>query len=653
MRDSTSLSALEATLGALPGTISSTSRGQGQPARIHFFRVPAGLHFEPNPAPAIEVIQHTHRYAVVSPSIHPSTGAEYAWFGADGSPLDHLPSPAEYSVLPDAWVQYLKADPSTISSADPIASADLEALLSKADAGLIDARILDDLEGIDPVAGYDQSVKALYRLAYWFATKAGASGLGTALTQVLAQAREGFEKRHAGEPWAEREASLSDALARGIAKKREAYARPLTAEQQAFASARAASSGAAEAAAFWDARPVLAHLRDYAVAVDVSPWGLLGATIERALLSVPFGVHYVSYRGPVPVNILCAFVGSTGAGKTFLQRATADAFVWQGDPSLDPFTLDAVKPSSGEGLADSYRAWNSETKAVEWVEGHRQLFAYDEIAELTTGTGARQGATLFEVIKTAESGGSLSRVLSGGKRFGVAGGQYRFVMHMNVQPKLAGGLVSPDQVASGFPGRILWLPVLDPDSPDSTDSRPEPWTVAAAPWTETAILALPEMNEAHREVQRARKRHEKAPEAQPLDEMESHGSLLRAKVAIALAVMDGRHALDAEDWRLAGEVLDVSAATRTAVIDAVKAVRQRELFARGTAAGFISKVTAETQEKQGAAELAKQIKNWDAVGLPQSGKTGWRQKLNSRRREYIPAALELLADEGHTLRGAA
>jgi len=100
------LAALEAELGELPVTISSTSRGQGQPSRIWFYRVPRGMHFVHN-FPDLEVIQYGHRYAVVAPSIHPETGQPYAWYGYEGELLDEFPSIDDFEELPEAWLNRL------------------------------------------------------------------------------------------------------------------------------------------------------------------------------------------------------------------------------------------------------------------------------------------------------------------------------------------------------------------------------------------------------------------------------------------------------------------------------------------------------------------------------------------------------------------
>ncbi len=105
-RGAETLAALEAELGELPTTISSTSRGRDQPSRIWLYRVPRDLHFVTR-FDGIEIIQYSHRYAVVAPSIHPDTGRAYEWFGYEGEPLDEFPSLDDLEELPEAWLNRL------------------------------------------------------------------------------------------------------------------------------------------------------------------------------------------------------------------------------------------------------------------------------------------------------------------------------------------------------------------------------------------------------------------------------------------------------------------------------------------------------------------------------------------------------------------
>jgi len=104
------IAALEEKYGVLPATITSTSRGADSPSRQHFYQVPPGLEFRSSLSDSVEVVQQAHRYAVVAPSVHPS-GEFYAFYDVDGEEMWGFPSPSDFEMLPEAWLEYLTVDP--------------------------------------------------------------------------------------------------------------------------------------------------------------------------------------------------------------------------------------------------------------------------------------------------------------------------------------------------------------------------------------------------------------------------------------------------------------------------------------------------------------------------------------------------------------
>ena len=99
------LRSLIAQLGPLPPTYLSTSRGDGM-SGIRAYRVPLGVEFVQG-LNGIDIIQPSHRYMVVWPSVHPN-GATYQWIDERSvEVLDGVPHVDEVPDLPDAWVDYL------------------------------------------------------------------------------------------------------------------------------------------------------------------------------------------------------------------------------------------------------------------------------------------------------------------------------------------------------------------------------------------------------------------------------------------------------------------------------------------------------------------------------------------------------------------
>lgn len=98
--------------GPLPDTFMSTAHGPGDRAGIRFYLAPAGLAWPSHPDTSIDCIQKGHRYAVVSPSWHPTAG-QYEWYFTEGGSVQAgsepcpIPAVEDLSDLPDAWVEFL------------------------------------------------------------------------------------------------------------------------------------------------------------------------------------------------------------------------------------------------------------------------------------------------------------------------------------------------------------------------------------------------------------------------------------------------------------------------------------------------------------------------------------------------------------------
>jgi hypothetical protein len=122
--------------GRLSRTWISTAR-EGR-SGIRWFRIdqpqilPGKLVHPDDPdVSGVEVIQRTHRYAVVPPSIHPS-GDPYRWITAQGDNVSNgtVPRPDDLPVLPEAWIDHIRRQCScwapydwnrhTPQSADPV-----------------------------------------------------------------------------------------------------------------------------------------------------------------------------------------------------------------------------------------------------------------------------------------------------------------------------------------------------------------------------------------------------------------------------------------------------------------------------------------------------------------------------------------------------
>ncbi|MDF2990247.1 MAG: hypothetical protein K0S37_761 [Microbacterium sp.] len=118
---------LEQKLGPLPGTPSSTSRGDDSESRQHFYAIPEavlmygkppitgetidGVLIEKANDVHIEIVQASHRYSVVWPSTNPDAGgAPYYWYDAEGERMELPPHIDDFEMLPQAWIDFLTVD---------------------------------------------------------------------------------------------------------------------------------------------------------------------------------------------------------------------------------------------------------------------------------------------------------------------------------------------------------------------------------------------------------------------------------------------------------------------------------------------------------------------------------------------------------------
>lgn len=110
--------------GELPDTYKSSSRGEDSPSGIYFYMVPAGKKWDGKLGDDVDIIQRTHRYAVVYPSRLPGDDGEvreYKWYQTidfeetmDTPPIfdeiDYVPDPYTLPMLPQKWQDGLMRD---------------------------------------------------------------------------------------------------------------------------------------------------------------------------------------------------------------------------------------------------------------------------------------------------------------------------------------------------------------------------------------------------------------------------------------------------------------------------------------------------------------------------------------------------------------
>ena len=318
-----------------------------------------------------------------------------------------------------------------------------------------------------------------------------------------------------------------------------------------------------EHAEFWQARPILTHVRDYARARRASPWATLGAVLARVVTQVGPQVQLPPLvGGPMSLNLFTALVGASGAGK--------DAAIETAAAAVNVGHLEVRTPGSGEGIAHSFVH-----RVKDNIEQHTTavLFVAREVDSLAALV-ARQSATLGAELRIAYTGAQLGFAYADPKkRLAVRAHAYRLCLIVGVQPERAGPLL--EEAESGTPQRFLWLPAVDPDAPDAAPPAPAPVTWPRIGPTGPRTVTV--CDTARRVIDHARVDRLRG-NGHALD---GHALLTRLKVAAALGLLDGRLDVTEQDWQLAGTVTSISDVTRGQVGKALAERRAAVNRARG------------------------------------------------------------------------
>lgn len=381
---------------------------------------------------------------------------------------------------------------------------------------------------------------------------------------------------------------------------------------------------------FWTARPVLHHIRDAARAAAVGPWAVLGTVLVDAVTAVgPELVLPPIVGGPASLNPFTALVGPPGAGK-----GGATACARRAVAILGPDGHNARAPQyplgTGEGLVRIFAGDGGEDAPP---PPRCAIVDVPEVDMLGAQQG-RQGSTLMPVLRSAWMGEHLGFTTSDrARRTSLEAHTYRVGMIAGVQPLRAGVLL--DDADGGTPQRFIWLRV---DDPGATRTPP--------PWPGQHTVHVPEVPPEGREMSVPDEiprvvldeRHEVLTGGLGRVSLDGHGLLAREKAAAAMALLDGRADVSAEDWELAGHLIAVSDATRAEVQairdNAVRRQRARraEERAEDTEHGWDVRL-----RKRAAGSVTRWIERnadgeWHTLG-------DIRQVARSDIREHIPEAV--------------
>jgi hypothetical protein len=373
----------------------------------------------------------------------------------------------------------------------------------------------------------------------------------------------------------------------------------------------------------------LAKIYQWARARYVSPWAVLFGVLLRVAASVPPNVQLPPVIGDrASLNLLCAFIGKSGAGKG--NSAKVAALAWPADIATRPL-------GSGQGIAEAF------TRRSESDEILPVIFDVPEVDALT-GLTKTQGSVLLPTVKCLAMGEQLGQTNATKESSrNVLAHSYRACVSIGVQPGHANVLFG--DTTGGTPQRFLWVSVTDPNIVDDEFPDPAPLVMDMPAWTPGLddVVEIkydwPEIQTAIRSAYIARNRGE----ANALD---GHALLTRCKVAALLAIMHQRVGVAEVDWKMSGEIMAVSDRARASLLQQEDDIRTAAIRERG-------KNDALRSEGRDDYQL-ESVKNSIVAALTKRDGSASASDLNSalgkpHRRKLLNPALADLVDEGQVV----
>jgi hypothetical protein len=221
---------------------------------------------------------------------------------------------------------------------------------------------------------------------------------------------------------------------------------------------------------FWAARPVLAHILNFARARRVGPWALLGCVLVRAVGSVTPDLTLPPLVGSAAsLNTFVGIVSMSGGGKGAAESAALEA--------VDLAHIPTYGPGSGEAIGHLFYVWD---KKAEELRQHTvsAILSAPEIDTLTA-LKTRQASTLFPELRKAWMGEPLGfAYVDREKRLTIPRHSYRLCLITGIQPGNAAPIL--EDHSSGTPQRLLWMPADDPGAPDERPDDPAPTPTRSA-----------------------------------------------------------------------------------------------------------------------------------------------------------------------------
>ncbi len=320
---------------------------------------------------------------------------------------------------------------------------------------------------------------------------------------------------------------------------------------------------------FWSQRDVLAHIHNFARSRSVSPYATLGCVLRRAISCIePNVVLPPIVGGTVSINFYTISAGRSGQGKDAADAAGFAAIRFPDNWGSD---LDADRPNigSGEGLARLFKGHKDVPPLT------RAHLAVNEVKTLEALIG-RKRATLESELLKAFMGQPLGfHNAHKDTTTAVAAHSYRLCLGIGAQPENTGFFLAREK--DGFPQRFLWLPTVDPHAPRERQTDVAPIDVCIPDFGSEEYLIVVPPSVVEEIVDH---RHRVLIGADDVDPLDGHLMLTWLKLSFGLALLIGCKDISEDDWKIAGELMEVSKQVRARMREVIAEQRRRENTAR-------------------------------------------------------------------------
>jgi hypothetical protein len=223
---------------------------------------------------------------------------------------------------------------------------------------------------------------------------------------------------------------------------------------------------------------------------------------------------------------------------------------------------------------------------------------------------------------------------------------YRLSLGIGAQPENADFFLSREK--DGLPQRFLWLPIVNPYAVPPSDDEEEsvPATEVTLPTFSTLVEGVSYLIRIPAPVRKEIRDFHYLVEigSSDVDPLDGHLMLVRLKVAFGLALLDGRPDIREDDWRIAGQLIELSNRVRAEMWDVIADRHRKANTARAHGQADRETIIARRLTEDRHQRVVKAITH----KLKRVG-TATRRELqracdSSIARDF-PAAFDLLVDQ--------